>query len=99
MQLLKREEQRSFDRPPVFSSSERKQYLRLTEATKTILQSLRGRHNKLHFFVTLAYFKANKRFYARQFHETDLLYAARQLSIPETDLTSLAYDQESFLGF
>ncbi len=96
MQLLKPEEQRSFDRPPIFSSSERKQYLRLTEATKTILQDLRGNNTKLYFFVTLAYFKANKRFYARQFHETDLLYAARQLDLPETELPTFVYDKDSF---
>lgn len=97
MQLLKREEQRSFDKPPIFSSGERKQYLRLTEAATAILQKLRGDNNKLYFFVTLAYFKANKRFYARQCHETDLLYAARQLDIPVEEASSLMYDKESFL--
>ena len=96
LQLLKREEQKSFDRPPVFSSSERKQYIRLTETTKNILQSLRGDNTKLHFFVTLAYFKANKRFYARQFHATDLHYAARQLAIPEASIAKFVYDKDSF---
>lgn len=94
-QILNPAEQRLFEQPPIFTSSERKKYLRLTEATKVMLNKLRHPNTRLYCFVALGYFKATKRFYARQFHKIDLLYAAKQLGID--DISSLEYKQESFL--
>ena len=42
LQILKPEEQRLFEQPPIVTSSERKKYLRLTEASKILIHKLRS---------------------------------------------------------
>lgn len=82
MPLLTPEEQNRFDQPPIFTSSERKHYLQLTASSQALLANIQGESNQVCFLVSLGYFKARKRFYAKLFYEADLRYAASQLQIP-----------------
>jgi len=95
-QILEREQRRAFDRPPHFTSAERKQYLRLTEGIRALLAKLRSPTNKICFLLNLAYFKAQKRFYTRQFYDADLRYAAQHLNVPIDAVDVATYDKESF---
>ncbi len=93
MQILKPEERKAFDRPPLLTAAERKKYLRLTETIKRQLAKLRNPHNQVYFFLSLAYFKLNKRFYTQDFPEIELRYAANQLGIDPESVASNSYDR------
>jgi hypothetical protein len=43
--------------------------------------NLRTPINKVCFLVVAGYFKARRKFFARQFHQTDIEYVARQIGI------------------
>lgn len=96
MHLLKPEEHRNFDQPPVFTGSERKHYLTVNAGGQALLDNVQGESNKVCFPVSLGYFKARKRFYAKRFHEADLHYAASQLNIPFKVVKVESYAKKSF---
>lgn len=96
MQILKPEEQRVFEQPPLFSSGERKRYLHLTEAARPLIETLRTPTNRVCFLVSLGYFKATRRFFARGFHKADLSYAAKQLELSVEEVNAEGYDKETF---
>ncbi|MEZ6101488.1 MAG: Tn3 family transposase [Pirellulaceae bacterium] len=79
MRILTPTEQAQFDEPPDFSSVERKRFFDITPRVREILHSLRSPENQVGFVVTLGYFKATKRFFARQFRSTDIEYVSRYL--------------------
>lgn len=96
MPLLTPEEQNRFDQPPIFTSSERKHYLHLTASSQALLANIQGESNQVCFLVSLGYFKARKRFYAKRFHEADLRYAASQLNISFEVVKVEQYAKKSF---
>jgi hypothetical protein len=68
----------------------------LTEGIRALLAKLRSPTNKICFLLNLAYFKAQKRFYTRQFYDADLRYAAQHLNVPIDAVDVATYDKESF---
>jgi hypothetical protein len=66
--------------PPVFTSVERKRFFHLSPRLENFLATFRTPTNQICFVLTLGYFKATHRFFARQFHEADAAYVATQLS-------------------
>ena len=80
LQILTPAEYAAFESPPLFSSVERKRFFDLSQSLETLLSTFRTPTNQICFVLTLGYFKATKRFFARQFHDTDADYVTRQLS-------------------
>ena len=77
--ILTPAEYAAFETPPLFSSVERKRFFDLSQRLERLLTTFRTPTNAICFVLTLGYFKATKRFFARQFHATDADYVARQL--------------------
>lgn len=77
--ILTATEYAAFETPPLFSSVERKRFFDLSQPLERLLTTFRTPTNAICFVLTFGYFKATKRFFARQFHATDADYVARQL--------------------
>jgi hypothetical protein len=69
--LLTAAEQQAFDRPPLFTAVQRKNFFALSEALRSLVYTLQTPTNRVYFLVTLAYFRATRRFFGRQMHEPD----------------------------
>ena len=83
MRIFNQLDELKFDSPPKFNSAERKKFFALSMALEELLESPRTTPtNKVCFVVSLGYFKARKRFFARQFLQTDIEFVANQLNVP-----------------
>src|SRR3954447_23337706 len=90
--ILAAAEQQAFDSPPAFTALERQKHFALSEAVGSLVDTLQTPTNRVCFLVTLAYFRATRKFFARQFHPRDVSYAARLLGVEgaEIDVTRYA---------
>ena len=61
------------------------------------MESLKSPTNKVCFVVTAGYFKARHRFFARQFHQTDIAYVASQIGVQINDVDTSVYDKATYL--
>src|SRR5215813_4277758 len=77
--ILTPTEYAAFETPPLFSSVERKRFFDLSQPLERLLTTFRTLTNAICFVLTVGYFKATKRFFARQFLTTDADYVTRQL--------------------
>ena len=93
MKIFNSLEKEAFDSPPVFNSAERKQFFPLPLLLKDSIADLRTPTNKVCFLVAAGYFKARRRFFARQFHQADLEYVARQIDVNPAEVHIEAYDR------
>src|SRR5947209_16217619 len=89
--LLTAAEQQAFDRPPLFTAVQRKNFFALSEALSSLVDTLQTPTNRVCFLVTLAYFRATRRFFGRQMHEPDIRYAAYLLGVADKDITVQRY--------
>src|SRR6056297_409124 len=89
--ILSAAEQEAFDTPPAFTAPERKTYIALSEAVRPLVDSLQTPTNRVCFLVTLAYFRATRKFFARQFHPRDVSYAARLLEVEGAEIDVARY--------
>lgn len=78
-QILTPAEYATFEMPPTFTNVERQRFFNLSQSLLELITTFRTPTNQIGFVVTLGYFLATKRFFARQFHEVDVAYVARQL--------------------
>jgi hypothetical protein len=58
---------------PLFTAVQRKKFFALSEALRSLVDTLQTPTNRVCFLVTLAYFRATRRFFARQMHEPEIL--------------------------
>ncbi len=79
MQILTPAEYTVFETPPRLNSVERKRFFDLSQSLERLLVSFRTPANQIGFVLKLGYFKVTKRFFARQFHDADAAYVAKQL--------------------
>ncbi len=80
--ILTASEQRTFDRPPVLNSNERRIYFSITPEIRSTLNRIKTPANKVGFLLQLGYFRANARFYqATLFHQRDVKYIKKLLKI------------------
>ena len=93
MKIFNSLEKEAFDSPPVFNSAERRQFFPLPLLLKDLIADLRTPTNKVCFLVAAGYFKARRRFFARQFHQADLEYVARQINVNLSEVHIKAYDR------
>ena len=93
MKIFNSLEKEAFDSPPIFNSAERKQFFPLPLLLKGSIADLRTPTNKVCFLVAAGYFKARRRFFARQFHQADLEYVARQIDVNPAEIYIEVYDR------
>ncbi|MBI1928948.1 Tn3 family transposase [Candidatus Poribacteria bacterium] len=109
MQILTPAEYATFETPPVFTNTQRQRFFDLSPSLLNLLTTFRTPTNQIGFVLTLGYFKAAKRFFARHFHEVDTAYVTKQLGFLPGVFDLLAYDEGtarrhhkmilSYLGF
>ena len=63
---------------------------------KDSLADLRTPTNKVCFLVAAGYFKARRKFFARQFRPTDIEYVARQIGVNSAKVRVEAYSKETY---
>ena len=87
-QILTPAEYTAFETPPALTNIQRQRFFNLSQSLLDLLSTFRTPTNQISFVLTLGYFLATKRFFAksvgfaftfRQFHEVDADYVARQL--------------------
>jgi len=81
MQILTPAEFNAFETPPAFSNVERQRFFDLSPRLEHLLSSFRTPTNQICFVLALGYFRATKRFFARQFREADAEYVTQQLGM------------------
>jgi Domain of unknown function (DUF4158) len=96
MKIFNTLEEEAFETPPEFNSEERKRFFSLPLLLKDSLANLRTPTNKVCFLVTAGYFKARRRFFARQFRPTDIEYVARQIGVNPAEVRVEAYSKETY---
>jgi TnpA family transposase len=109
-QILTPAEFLEFETPPVFTSVERKRFFYLSQPVLERIATLRTPINQIGFVLTVGYFKATQRFFARQansstigncgqvrqFHEADASYVAKQLGFLAEVFDLDSYDEATF---
>jgi len=81
MKILNSNEQEMFDKPPVFNSTERKQFFDFPQILIDKAETLRKPSTRIGFLLACGYFKASKRFFKPQdYHQRDIEYVARRSS-------------------
>ena len=93
IKILNTTEKNTFESPPVFNSVERRRFFTLPQMLNESMESLKSPTNKVCFVVTAGYFKARHRFFARQFHQTDIAYVARQIGVQIDDVDTSVYSK------
>lgn len=80
LEILSKNERRSFDKTPSLSRQERQLYFRLDSETKAFVSNLKKPINRVGFVLQLGYFKAMGRFYpTNAFKKRDINYVNRML--------------------
>lgn len=98
MKILTRYESAEFDSPPKFNSADRKRFFTISAAFQELLESPRTTPtNKICFLVTLGYFKAQRKFFARQFIQSDIEFVANQVGINLLDVNIESYSKVTYL--
>ena len=93
MQILTPQEYAVFETPPVFTNIQRQRFFDLSPNLLNLLTTFRTPTNQMGFVLTLGYFKATGRFFARQFHPTDADYVSRQLGFLPGVFDLSTYDE------
>jgi len=93
MKIFNSLEKEAFESPPTFNSAERKQFFSLSLMLKNSMVDLRTPTNKVCFLAAAGYFKARRKFFARQFHQADLEYIARQINENPAEVHSETYSK------
>lgn len=96
MKIFSSLEREAFESPPLFDSAERKRFLTLSSSLDSTLANLRTPTNKVCFLVAAGYFKARRKFFARQFRQTDIDYVARQLDVFSGEVRVEDYSKETY---
>jgi TnpA family transposase len=96
MKILNSLEREAFESPPLFNSTERKRFFSLPLIFNDTMEGLRTPTNKVCFIVTAGYFKARRKFFAKQFRLPDIEFVARQLGLNAGDVHLSTYDKQTY---
>jgi hypothetical protein len=96
MKIFNSLEKEAFDSPPMFNSAERKQFFSLPLLIKDSIADLRTPTNKVCFLVVAGYFKARRKFFARQFHQADIEFVARQIDVNPEEVQVGVYGKGTY---
>lgn len=96
MQILTTQEQKDFDKPPLFDHMQRKQFFDLPQKLLNVARILRNPVNQIGFLLLCGYFRANKRFFLPQdFHERDIAVVAGMLGYSASEFIASDYSKGS----
>lgn len=97
MKILTSHEVAEFETPPKFNSAERKRFFGISTAFQDLLESPRTTAtNKVCFLVTLGYFKAQRKFFARQFIQSDIEFVANQVGLSALEINTESYSKDTY---
>ena len=96
MIILNTSEQHIFESPPLFNSVERKRFFSLPLTLNESMNTLTTPTNKVCFLASAGYFKARHRFFARQFHQADIEFIAKQIGVNPDDVQPNTYHKETY---
>lgn len=96
MRILNTSEQHIFDSPPLFNSVERKRFFSLPLTLNEAMNTLTTPTNKVCFLASAGYFKARHRFFARQFHQADIEFIAKQIGVNPDDVQPNTYNKVTY---
>jgi hypothetical protein len=96
MKIFNTLEEEAFESPPVFNSAERKRFFSLPLILEDSMVNLRTPVNKVCFLVVAGYFKARRKFFARQFRQADIEYVAHQVGVNPVEVLVDAYDRATY---
>ncbi len=97
MKIFSTPEQNNFESPPIFNSVERKRFFTLPLTLQESVHDLKTPTNKVCFLVAAGYFKARHRFFARQFHQNDIEFVAKQIGINIDEVQLKTYSRVTYL--
>ena len=96
MKILNSTEQEMFDKPPVFNSTERKQFFDFPQILIDKAETLRKPSTRIGFLLACGYFKASKRFFKPQdYHQLDIEYVARRIILSPEQFSTKDYDSRA----
>lgn len=96
MKIFNTLEENTFESPPVFNSAERKRFFSFPLMLEGSMATLRTPVNKVCFLVSAGYFKACRKFFARQFRRTDIEYVAWQIGVNPAEVAIESYSKETY---
>ena len=88
MRILNTSEQTGIERPPVFTSSERKQHFDFSQSVLDMAEGLRGKTNQVGFLLAVRVFSRNKAvllphdFYARDIDSVLVNPGVKRVNVP-----------------
>jgi len=97
MNIFNALEQEAFESPPVFNNTERINFFFAPMMFNDAMESMRTPTNKVCFIVLAGYFKARRKFFARQFHQADIEFVAMQTGIAPSEVLLNTYSKVTYL--
>ena len=96
MRILNTIEQEAFETPPLFNSTQRRQYFDVPLSIQRLAASLRTPTNQLCFLLSCGYFQATKQFFpVRTFHPHDIEYVAARVGLSPDAVAIDSYDKQT----
>jgi hypothetical protein len=96
MQILTTQEQKNFNKPPLFDHIQRKKFLDFPKKLLDIGGRLRNPTNQIGFLLLCGYFRAAKRFFLPQdFHKRDMAIVANILNYSTSEFISQKGKQDT----
>lgn len=95
MKIFNTLEQEAFETAPRFTGAERKRFFAASVALNDAMAGLRTPTNKVCFLVAAGYFKARRRFFARQFRPADIEFVARRIGVDAGAVRLDVYGKET----
>ena len=96
MRIFNRLNEIEFESIPKFNSAERKQFFTVSTAIEDLLDKLGTPTNKVCFLVTMGYFKARRRFFARQLRQVDIEFVAARMGTNPLEIHLETYSRETY---
>ena len=96
MRILNTLEQEAFETPPLFNSTQRRQYFDFPLSIQRLAASLRTPTNQLCFLLSCGYFQATKQFFpVRTFHPHDIEYVTARVGLLPDAVAIDSYDKQT----
>ncbi len=95
IEILPLREVRLFDKPPILNSNDQLESFKLEAEVKEFINQIRKAENKVGFLLQYGYFKAAKRFFAKEdFKKSDIKYVSKLLGCKDINISN--YEERTF---
>ncbi len=88
-------EEEAFESPPLFNNLERSKYFAIPAGLTELIADFRTPTNQACFLLQFGYFKAQRRFFGKQFRPPDLEFVGARLGVPLNAIEPSAYDKQT----